>query len=121
MTTDAIAQKRQAARDSLFLSTEIAVAGARKPVSVRVRNLSPGGMMVDGSPLFHEGAAVSADLRGIGAIAGTIAWVAEGRAGVAFDTEIDPKQARHPVGQGKHITYARPPVPQSTRPGLKLR
>jgi PilZ domain len=121
MTTESIAKKRQAARDSLFLTSEVTVAGARKPVIVRVRNLSPGGMMIDGNVTFHEGAAVSADLRGIGAVAGKIAWLAEGRAGVSFDEEIDPKEARHPVGQTKSVTYARPPMEHSSRPGLKLR
>jgi PilZ domain len=121
MTTESIAKKRQAARDSLFLSSEVTVVGARNPVTVRVRNLSPGGMMVDGNAIFHEGAAISADLRGIGAVAGRIAWIAEGRAGVAFDEEIDPKEARHPVGQTKTRTYARPPVDYTSRPGLKVR
>jgi PilZ domain len=121
MSTEPIAKKRQAARDSLFLSAEVTVAGARKPVTVRVRNLSAGGMMVDGNAIFHEGAIVSADLRGIGAVSGRIAWVMEERAGVAFDEEIDPKEARAPVTAAKPPVLFTPQPDRSRRPGLKIR
>ena len=121
MTTESIAKKRQTARDSLFLSSEITVEGALKPVTVRVRNLSTGGMMIDGNALFHEGAVVSAALRGIGSVAGKIAWIVEDRAGVAFDKEIDPKEARAPVGMAKSNAHYVQIVDKSPRrPGLKI-
>jgi PilZ domain len=112
---------RNAARDSLFLSADLTVAGLAKPFSVRVRNLSEGGMMVDGHPAFAEGLQVSADLRGIGMVSGQVAWAMPERAGIAFDVAIDPKDARHPVGQTKTVTYKRPPVDTTSRPGLKTR
>ena len=121
MSTESTAKKRQAARDSLFLSTDVTVAGARKPVTVRVRNLSPGGMMIDGNAIFHEGAAISADLRGIGSVSGKIAWILEGRAGVSFDEEIDPKEARAPVAAPKPPILFTPQPDRSRRPGLKIR
>ncbi len=121
MTTESIAKKRQGARDSLFLTTEVTVEGARGPVTVRVRNLSPGGMMIDGNPIFHKGAAVSADLRGIGLVSGKIAWIVEDRAGVSFDDEIDPKEARAPVASAKPKILFTPTVDRSRRPGLKIR
>ncbi|MEO0441905.1 MAG: hypothetical protein AAF067_13660, partial [Pseudomonadota bacterium] len=34
-------------------------------------------------------------------VTGHVAWVAQGRFGVAFDHAIDPKLARKPVGQSK--------------------
>jgi PilZ domain len=120
MTTESIAKKRQAARDSLFLTSEVTVEGALKPVVVRVRNLSPGGMMIDGNAIFREGAVVSANLRGIGAVSGTIAWVVDERAGVAFDQEIDPKEARAPIAAKPNVRFT-PTVDKSRRPGLKLR
>lgn len=116
-----IASNRHTSRDSLFLSTDIEVPGARHPITVRVRNLSAGGMMIDGHPAFVEGVTVKTDLRGIGEVTGRIAWAMVERAGVAFDVEIDPKKARHPVGQSKSVTYERPPVDKTSRPGLKLR
>jgi PilZ domain len=122
MSTETTAKKRKASRDSLFLSTEVMVEGALKPVSVRVRNLSPGGMMIDGNAVFHEGAVVSAGLRGIGAVAGRIAWVAEGRAGIAFDQEIDPKEARGSTGSlPANFTLFKPEIDRARRPGLKIR
>ncbi len=121
MTTETIAKKRQAARDSLFLSSEITVEGALKAVTVRVRNLSAGGMMIDGIAIFHEGAIVSADLRGIGAVLGKVAWIIEDRAGVSFDKEIDPKEARAPIGAAKPNVRFVPVIDKSRRPGLKIR
>jgi PilZ domain len=121
MSTESIAKKRQTARDSLFLSTEVTVVGALKPVTVRVRNLSAGGMMIDGNAIFHEGAVVSAALRGIGKVSGKIAWVIEERAGIAFDDEIDPKEARAPVVAAKPQVLFTPQVDRSRRPGLKIR
>jgi PilZ domain len=121
MDTETTAKKRQGTRDSLFLSTDVTVKGARKPVTVRVRNLSPGGMMIDGNPVFHEGAEISALLRGIGAVAGKIAWVIDERAGVSFDEEIDPIEARAPVTAAKPKVLFAPTVDKTRRPGLKLR
>jgi hypothetical protein len=121
MDTGATAKKRQAARDSLFLSTDITVKGAHRPVTVRVRNLSPGGMMIDGNAVFREGALVVAELRGIGVISGKIAWVIDERAGVSFDEEIDPKDARAPVSASKPKVLFAPVVDKTRRPGLKLR
>jgi len=116
------AAKRKAPRDSLFLSSTIMVAGAKAPVTVRVRNLSPGGMMVDGSKIFYKDARIFTDLRGIGEIEGRVAWATEERAGIAFDEEIDPKLARSPVGTRTDTTSYTPPfVDRSRRPGLKLR
>ena len=84
-------------RDSLFLMAQLRVAGGT-PVEVRVRNLSPGGLMVElPYPVTPEGA-VEVEVRGLGWIAGRIAWQIEGRAGVAFDREIDPQRARKASG-----------------------
>jgi len=45
-----------------------------------------------------RGEAVEVNLRSIGWITGHIAWVTEGRIGIAFDHPINPKDARKPVG-----------------------
>lgn len=116
-----IASNRKAARDSLFLNTDIRVEGVRDPIPVRVRNLSAAGMMIDGHPAFVEGVEITTDLRGVGEIKGRIAWTMAQRAGVAFAEEIDPIKARTPTGQVKHVTYERPPVEATSRPGLKVR
>ncbi len=120
MSSDSYTKSRQLPRDSLFLSAEVSVEGGLKPVSVRVRNLSAGGMMVDSNAIFHEGSIVSAVLRGIGSVSGQIAWIIEERAGISFDKEIDPKEARAPVSAPKPLVLFTPQKPRSRRPGLKI-
>lgn len=121
MPVDTIASSRQGPRDSLFLSAKVAVCGGLKPVAVRVRNLSVGGMMVDSNAIFHEGSTVLVELRGIGAVPGQIVWIVEDRAGISFDKEIDPMAARAPVAvRTPHMMFT-PQPHRSRRPGLKLR
>ena len=120
MSSAPISKGRQKPRDSLFLSAEVSVATGLKPVVVRVRNLSAGGMMVDSNAIFHKGAIVSAKLRGIGSVSGEIAWVIDERAGISFDKEIDPKEARAPVSAPKPIVLLPPHSPRARRPGLKI-
>lgn len=121
MITESAAKRRQASRDSMFLTTDVLVQGAEKAVTVLVRNLSPGGMMIDSNPVFQEGALLTAAVRGIGTLTGKIAWIIEERAGVSFDEEIDPKEARAPVSEAKLKGSFTPQPHRSRRPGLKLR
>ena len=114
-------KERKAQRDSLFLSAVLRVEGVSTPVTVRVRNLSNGGMMVDGHALFARGQAVDAELRGIGSVSGMIAWVEAGRAGVSFDDAIDPKLARTPLSSGHDAQILKAPKIYDRRPGLKAR
>ncbi|MFL9842041.1 PilZ domain-containing protein [Sphingomonas sp. ST-64] len=101
------ASQRTAARDSLFLAATLRIDGTDVPV--RVRNLSPGGLMAEYAARVTNGTPVEINVRGIGWTPGRIAWSAEGRIGVAFDREIDPLLARKPVGNGEHTpTYAKP-------------
>jgi hypothetical protein len=51
------------------------------------------------------GTPVNMELRGVGQVSGRIAWQAEGRTGVAFDTPIDPLKARKPVGGKRSPSY----------------
>ena len=88
---------RDGRRDSMFLAARMTVGGSR-PIDIRVRNLSEGGLMAEGAPPMAIGTPVVVELRAIGAVAGRVAWYAEERAGVAFDAPIDPKRARKPVG-----------------------
>ena len=89
--------QRGGARDSLFLSAQLTLAGMVEPRTVRVRNLSPGGLMAEYAGRVAIGDAVTVDVRGIGATAGRIAWIAEGRLGIAFDQPVNPRLARKPV------------------------
>ncbi|GGB57311.1 PilZ domain-containing protein [Blastomonas aquatica] len=95
--------KETRARDSLFLLAEMTSEGSDEVYKVKVRNLSPGGMMIESDLEVTQGQQVVATLRNIGPVRGQIAWARSGRFGVAFDREINPKQARQPVGGGGEV------------------
>lgn len=100
---------RDVERDSLFLMTDLLMENGGPAVRVKVRNLSAGGMMIEGDLRAKRATRVAADLRNIGPVAGTIVWVSGRRAGVAFDEQIDPKLARLQVhgGEKEAPVYAR--------------
>ena len=100
ITGDGAAAQRGGARDSLLLGAQFRAKGRRNSVQVRVRNLSPGGLMAEYVGPIGIGDAVEIEVRGIGWVAGTVAWATNGRIGVAFDAEVDPLRARKPVGKG---------------------
>ncbi len=86
-------------RDSLFLLAQFRGGAGGQERSVRIRNLSAGGLMAELDTAPVDGSAVEVMVRGIGWIRGRVAWFAEGRAGIAFDQPIDPLLARKPVGR----------------------
>ena len=113
------AQNRVNVRDSLFLAATLRKDGVPGEESVRVRNLSAGGMMADCKMVLTRGDRISLTLRGIGDVTGQVAWSGNGRFGVAFDQEIDPKLARKPVGRGGEdpMPYVR--AGSGRRPGVR--
>jgi PilZ domain len=88
---------RNISRDSLFLMAEVRHEGIETLERVKVRNLSAGGMMAEGSLKVKRGARLSVKLRNIDWIDGSVAWVQDNRFGIAFDREIDPALARTPL------------------------
>jgi hypothetical protein len=96
------ASARAAPRDSLFLVGTLMFEGTAESHSIRIRNLSATGMMAEGKALGHVGQKVVIEIKTLGRISGTIAWIAASRMGIAFDTEIDPQVARQPVGKHVH-------------------
>jgi hypothetical protein len=95
-------------RDSLFLHAQFKVAGWRDERQVRVRNLSSGGLMVELPEPVGPDSPIEIELRGLGWLAGRVAWQTEGRAGIAFDRPIDPQRARKPVSVAKSDAGFRP-------------
>lgn len=88
---------RQIERDSLFVMADLRVDGMASDQRVKVRNLSAGGMMAEGEVKVQTGDAVEVNIRNIGWVEGSVAWVQENRFGIAFRDEIDPKVARAPL------------------------
>ena len=108
-------ENRQIARDSLFVMADLRLEGLDTEYRIKVRNLSAGGMMGEGSVRVTRGAIVFVNMRNIGWIEGSVAWVQENRFGVAFREEIDPREARASTASADNpLLIARPPVAQGT-------
>lgn len=101
---------RATARDSLFMLSDISVAGWPAPVSARVRNLSAGGMLIESAHHFAEGMVLEATLPNLGRVSGRCIWSGDGRFGIAFDHEIDPQAVRRrPANQDlPHVLLGQP-------------
>lgn len=91
-------ENRHIPRDSLFLMADMRAEGLDGVHRIKVRNLSAGGMMGETALRLVRGLVVEVDIRNIGWVIGSIAWVQDSRFGVAFSDEIDPRLARAPVG-----------------------
>lgn len=98
---DPASVKRGMDRDSLFLKAILRFSSSKDENEVRVRNLSAGGLMAEAPLQVARGERVEINLRSIGWITGYVAWVTDGRVGIAFDHPINPKDARKPVGTGE--------------------
>ncbi len=94
------AGQRAGPRDSMLLMADLRSLGdpaGTPPMQIRVRNLSAGGLMAEiPSAGSCAGERVEVDLRGVGPITGIIAWAGNGRFGMSFDRQIDPKATRRP-------------------------
>lgn len=107
---------RNISRDSLFLMATIRADGSDSDHKVKVRNLSAGGMMMECQLQLPRGARIAVELRNIGWVHGTVAWVQDNRSGVAFDSEIDPKLARASVNATGDLSTPRFVRPASLLP-----
>jgi hypothetical protein len=91
------AAKRSVNRDSLLLTAILRFPNTQEELPVRIRNLSAGGLMAELPTGPMRGELVEVNLHNIGWVSGRIAWVSEGRVGIAFENPINPKDARKPV------------------------
>ena len=82
-------------------------------LSVKLRNLSAEGALVEGDKLPVEGAAI-VFRKGDLSIPGKVAWAKTHHAGISFSRKLDPEQVL------RHIPAPRPRVKADfRRPGLK--
>ncbi len=108
-------ETRSVSRDSLFLLAGIRVEQAGDTHRVRVRNLSDGGMMGEGNLRVQPGNRLDIELKNIGSVAGTVAWVQDDRFGIAFDEEIDSQSARKPASDAVQSDTASLSVPHTRK------
>jgi hypothetical protein len=113
--------KREKDRESMFLLASVVFENSSEKLSMRVRNISNGGMLVDCPDIHEKGRPLIAELKGIGAVAGRVAWSNAGKMGVAFNVEVDPKLTRQPVGVAAKTPYYSTPDTTTRRPGLGIR
>lgn len=92
------AAKRGMGRDSLLLKAILRFPNTGEEREVRIRNLSAGGLMAEIPVDVSLGDQVEVNLQNIGWLSGHVAWVTDGRIGIAFNHPINPKDARKPVG-----------------------
>lgn len=91
------ALSRGADRDSLFMQATLMLREGGAPITVRVRNLSVGGMLAETPARVPESAVVEIDLKNVGPVPGRIVWVGEGKFGIAFDQPVNPQAVRRQV------------------------
>ena len=101
---------RQIARDSLFVMADLRIDGIEGDHRIRVRNLSAGGLMAECGPAAQRGQVAWVNIRNVGWVEGSVAWVQDSRFGIAFRKDIDPKVVRAPVEAGEGTPrFVRPP------------
>lgn len=107
-----LSEHRHLSRDSLFVMADMRVDGVPGEHRIKVRNLSSGGMMGEGPVRVARGVKVRVNLRNIGWVRGSVAWVQDSRFGIAFEEEIDPRDVRAPVtSDDNKLVVSRPWFP----------
>ncbi len=99
MDESGINQNRRAHRSHVLMAASIEAGGMT--VEVKLRNLSAEGALVEASQLPSVGSQVIFRKKELN-LAGRIAWITANRAGIAFDTELDPEAVM------RHVPPARP-------------
>ena len=107
------AQNRRSRRSQVLLTAELEHAGASH--SVKLRNLSSEGALVESDKLPIEGTPVEFRRNEL-STGGRVVWVNGKFAGIAFDVKLNPEQVL------RHIPSPRPKIqPRPYRPGIMPR
>jgi len=112
--------QRSTNRSSLFLLGKMGVDGGVSSEPIRIRNLSPTGLMAEAPTILAVGTAVIVEMKNLPMTKGKVVWATDGRMGIAFNAEIDPSKVRQSVGKGEDPTPDFLKVPPSRRPSLKM-
>lgn len=91
---DAAQEQPRAPRHSVFLSARVEHFNAGAPSHHRVRDLSAGGVRIDGAASFQPGATVLVSVGALEAVGAAVVWVKGDWAGLKFAKPIDPAAAR---------------------------
>jgi len=111
MDQSSASQNRKNRRSNVLMSASLELSGTS--LTVKLRNLSAEGALVEGDKLPIECASIQFR-KGDLSMAGTVAWVKGRQAGINFAHKLDPEQLL------RHVPAPRPRVtPTFRRPGLK--
>lgn len=110
MNNTDITQNPRARRSHVLMAASIEANGVL--VAVKLRNLSTEGALVEGSGLPAIDTVVLFRKKEL-KLAGRVAWVSGGRAGIAFDAKLDPEAVLRHVPETKpraKLDFRRPPL-----------
>lgn len=111
MEDSEIKQNRRASRSHVLMSASIEAGDVKH--AVKLRNLSSEGALVEGSELPAVDSAVIFRKKEL-KLAGRVAWITANRAGIAFDSKLDPEAVM------RHVPKTRPlPKFNFRRPRIK--
>jgi len=106
-------QNRRNRRSKVLMTATLELSGSA--LQVKLRNLSAEGALIEGNAIPVEGSEVVFKRLEL-SVPGRIAWVTGNRAGVTFNTKLEPEAMLH------HIPVPKPRVmPDFKRPGLGAR
>lgn len=111
---------RATTRESIFLTAMLNFDVLADPVSVRIRNISSGGMLVDCDLAVGPGDRFTGEVKNVGKISGRVAWRTDNRMGVEFDGQVDPKRARaKTTGDARDPAYTNRAIATRCANGLR--
>lgn len=87
-------EHRRATRESTFLHAALRVDGEKGEHRIKIRNLSPTGLMAEYEGPVRVGIYVEIKIRNIGWVHGSVAWVEGNRFGVLLAQDMDPREAQ---------------------------
>lgn len=109
----------RAPRPSVMLVATIVQTGRGLITKHRVRDLSSGGLQVDNAAGMESGATVMISVGAVEADAATVKWVRDGLAGLAFETPIDPEDARQKAAIAPSSAAKPKAINANANPGAK--
>ena len=99
MNQGSMSQNRRSRRSNVLMAASLETA--RGTAKVRLRNLSAEGALIEGDRIPEPGERLVFRKNDL-AVSGRIAWSSERRAGIAFDTRLEPETVLRHIPEPKH-------------------
>ena len=106
-------QNRRSRRSNVLMAATLETATGS--ATVTLRNLSADGALVEGDRIPAEGSLLVFRKKDL-AVGGKVAWISERRAGIAFDSKLEPETVLRHIPAPKHRME-----PSFKRPGFTER